>query len=110
MQTSAVLNSGKAVTAASVVVSSLVAYGVDRVFCVAGESFLTLLNALLDVELDVVTCRYEGSAALMAVADAKLTGQAGVCIVNRGPGACNACIALHSAKQDATPFMLIIGD
>ncbi len=103
-------NDGKVVTVANIIASSLVAYGIDRIFCVAGESFLSLLDALLDVEVDIVTCRHEGSAAFMAVADAKLTSRTSMCLVNRGPGATNACIALHAAKQDATPLVLLIGD
>lgn len=110
MQSVSVTSSNKTVTSAQIVATGLAAYGIDRIFCVAGESYLSLLDALLDVEIDVVTCRHEGSAAFMAVADAKMTGRASVCIVNRGPGACNACIALHAAKQDASPLVLLVGD
>src|ERR1019366_1034999 len=109
MQFSAPFNEGNTVTAARVIASSLAGYGIERIFSVAGESFLSLLDALLDVEIDVVTCRHEGSAGFMALADAKLTGRTSACIVNRGPGASNACIALHAAKQDATPFLLLVG-
>jgi acetolactate synthase I/II/III large subunit len=91
-------------------VATLVAHGIDRVFCVAGESYLPVLDALYDTpSIDVVTCRHEGSGAFMALADAKLSGRAGVCLVNRGPGATNACIALHSARQDASPLVLVVG-
>lgn len=90
--------------------ATLVAHGVDRVFCVAGESYLPVLDALYDTpSIDVVTCRHEGSGAFMALADAKLSGRAGVCLVNRGPGATNACIALHSARQDGSPLVLVVG-
>lgn len=93
------------------VVSTLAALGVSRVFCVAGESYLDVLDALIDAPgIDVVTCRHEGSAAFMAIADAKLQGRAGVCLVNRGPGAANAAIGVHSAAQDATPLILVVGD
>ncbi|MGX4738238.1 thiamine pyrophosphate-dependent enzyme [Kitasatospora griseola] len=98
-------------TVAHTLAASLHLHGVDRVFCVAGESYLPLLDALYDMpEVDVVTCRHEGSAAFMAVADAKLTGRAGVCLVSRGPGATNAAIAVHAAAEDATPLVLIVGD
>lgn len=97
-------------TAARALVDTLVAHGVDRVFCVAGESYLPVLDALVDQpSVDLVTCRHEGPAAFMAVADAKLTGRAGVVLVNRGPGATNAAIALHSAAQDGTPLLLVVG-
>ncbi|MEU1850931.1 thiamine pyrophosphate-dependent enzyme [Streptomyces sp. NPDC019990] len=98
-------------TVAHTLAASLRLHGVDRVFCVAGESYLPLLDALYDrPEVDVVTCRHEGSAAFMAVADAKLTGRAGVCLVSRGPGATNASIGVHAAAEDAAPLVLIVGD
>ncbi|SNT60949.1 acetolactate synthase-1/2/3 large subunit [Asanoa hainanensis] len=91
--------------------AGLRAQGVDRVFCVAGESYLPILDRLYDTaEIEVVTCRHEASAAFAAVADAKLTGHAGVCLVSRAPGATNAAIAAHSAAEDATPLVLIVGD
>jgi thiamine pyrophosphate-dependent acetolactate synthase large subunit-like protein len=45
----------------------------------------------------------------MAVADAKMTGRPGVVLVSRGPGACNAAIAVHTAEQDAGPLILLVG-
>lgn len=98
------------ITAAQALVATLKSHGVTRVFCVPGESFLAVLDALHDEPaVDVVTCRHEGGAGFMAVADAKLTRKAGVAFVSRGPGAANASIALHVADQDATPFVLFIG-
>jgi len=97
-------------TAARLLAASLAAHGVDRMFSVAGESYLSLLDALHDMpEIDLVTCRHEGSAGFMAVADAKLTGRAGVCLASRGPGAANAAIAVHAANEDATPLVLLVG-
>lgn len=97
-------------TAATVLVEVLRSRGADRVFCVAGESYLAVLDALASVPgIDVVTCRHEGSATFMALAEAKITGRAGVVLVNRGPGATNAAIALHSALLDATPLVLVMG-
>ncbi|MEW2476749.1 thiamine pyrophosphate-dependent enzyme [Micromonospora gifhornensis] len=97
-------------TAAARLVATLRAHGVDRVFCVPGESFLPVLDGLADAGIDLVTCRHEGGAAFMALADAKLTGTPGVVLVNRGPGATNAAIAVHSADLDATGLLLIVGD
>lgn len=97
-------------TASAALAAALAAHGIDRVFCVAGESFLGVLDALYDLPaIDVVTCRHEGSAAFMALADAKLSGRAGVVLANRAPGATNAAIALHSAKEDAAPLVLLVG-
>src|SRR3546814_15577 len=58
---------------------------------------------------ELVTCRHEGGAGFMAVADARLTGRPGIALVSRGPGASNASIAVHTAEQDAAPMILIIG-
>jgi acetolactate synthase-1/2/3 large subunit len=95
---------------ADLIVDSLIAHGVDRGFHVPGESFLALLDALYERdEIDLVTCRHEGSASLAAVADAKLTGRAGVVMASRGPGACNAALGLHVASQEAIPLILLVG-
>ena len=93
------------------VVDALRGHGVDRVFCVPGESYLEVLDALYDVsnEVSLISCRHEGGAGYMAEAYGKLTGQPGVCIVTRGPGACNASIAVHSATQDSTPMVMVVG-
>jgi acetolactate synthase-1/2/3 large subunit len=96
--------------AARTLVDSLRGHGVDRVFCVAGESYLAVLDELYDAaDVDVVTCRHEASAGFAALADARLTGRAGICLVSRGPGATNASIAVHAASQDASPLVLIVG-
>lgn len=94
---------------ADAIVKCLEAHGVTRVYCVPGESYLALLDALYDSKIDVIICRHESGAGFMAVADAKMTGKPGVCLVSRGPGATNASIAVHVAEQDATPLILIIG-
>jgi acetolactate synthase-1/2/3 large subunit len=97
-------------TAAEHLVAFLAAQGIDRAFCVPGESYIALLDALhAHPTIDLVTCRSEGGAGFMAVADAKLTGRPGVVLVSRGPGACNASIAVHTAEQDAVPLILLVG-
>jgi acetolactate synthase-1/2/3 large subunit len=96
-------------TTAQVLVSMLEVNGIDRVFCLPGESFLPVLDALIDSPIDTVTCRHESSAGFMAVADARLTGRPGICLVSRGPGATNAAIAIHTAQQDGLPLVVFIG-
>jgi acetolactate synthase I/II/III large subunit len=91
------------------VVEGLTANGVKRLFCVPGESYLAALDALVDSKIDVITCRQEGGAAMMADAHAKLTGETGICFVTRGPGATNASAGVHVASQDSTPMILFIG-
>ncbi|WP_033920884.1 thiamine pyrophosphate-binding protein [Sphingomonas sp. 37zxx] len=94
-----------------ILVDNLVAQGCDRLFQVPGESFLAVLDALVDVPaIEVVTCRQEGGAAFMACADGAMTQRPGVCFVTRGPGATNASIGVHVAMQDSQPMLLFIGD
>jgi acetolactate synthase-1/2/3 large subunit len=76
---------------------------------VPGESFLPLLDALGASKIDTITARHESSAGFMAMADGRLSGRPGVFMVSRGPGATNASIAVHSAQQDGTPLILMIG-
>jgi acetolactate synthase-1/2/3 large subunit len=92
------------------VVAALRAHGVEFAFSVAGESYLEVLDALFDApEIRLVTCRQEGGAAFMAEAYGKLTGKPGVLLVTRGPGACNASIGIHTAFQDSTPMVVLVG-
>jgi acetolactate synthase I/II/III large subunit len=94
-----------------ILIDNLVAQGCDRIFTVPGESFLAALDALHDSpQIDLVVCRQEGGAAYMAEADGKLTGRPGVAFVTRAPGATNASIGVHVARQDSTPMVLLIGD
>lgn len=92
-----------------VLIKALAAQGVERVFCVPGESYLAALDALHDADIDTIVARHEGGAAMMAEADGKLTGQPGVAFVTRGPGATNASSGVHVAFQDSTPMVLFIG-
>jgi len=98
-------------TGGRILVDALVAQGCERIFTVPGESFLPVLDALVDSpEIDVVVTRAEGGAAFMAEADGKMTHRPGICFVTRGPGAANASIGVHVAMQDSTPIILFVGD
>jgi len=100
----------KPTTSAHALLNVLVANGIDRVFLVPGESYLGILDALLDFPaIDTVVCRHESGAGYMAVADGRISGHPGVALVSRGPGASNATIALHTAQQDAVAMILVIG-
>jgi acetolactate synthase-1/2/3 large subunit len=96
-------------TGGQILIDQLRRQGVERVTCVPGESYLAALDALYDSGVDVVICRNEGGAAMMAEAYGKLTGRPGVCFVTRGPGATNASHGVHIAMQDSTPMLLFIG-
>jgi len=92
-----------------IIVDQLVSQGVEHVFCVPGESFLAVLDALVDVNIQVTVCRQEGGAAMMADAQGKLSGRPGICMVTRGPGASNALAGIHISKQDSTPVIVFVG-
>jgi acetolactate synthase-1/2/3 large subunit len=93
-----------------ILVDALRLHGVDRLFCVPGESYLDVLDALYDTpQIAVIVAKHEGAAANMAEADGKLTGRPGICFVTRGPGATHASIGVHTAFQDSTPMILFIG-
>ncbi len=96
-------------TGGQLVADALVAHGVTTVFGVPGESYLRVLDALHDTDIEYVICRQEGGAAYMAEAWGKLTGQPGVCMVTRGPGATNASVGIHAAMQASTPMVVLIG-
>ena len=90
-------------------VDQLVVHGVDIAFGVPGESYLAVLDALYDAPIRFVACRHEVGAANMADAYGKLTGRPGICMVTRGPGATHAAGGIHTAFQDSTPLILLIG-
>jgi acetolactate synthase-1/2/3 large subunit len=94
-----------------ILVDQLLIHGADMAFCVPGESYLEILDALYDVRerFKLVNARHEAGAANMAEAYGKLTGRPGICLVTRGPGACHASIGVHTASQDSTPMILLIG-
>jgi len=98
-------------TGGQILVNCLRVHGVELAFCVPGESFLAVLDALYDCrdQMRLIVCRQEGGAAFMAEAYGKLTGRPGVCFVTRGPGATNASIGVHTAYQDSSPMVLFVG-
>jgi acetolactate synthase-1/2/3 large subunit len=96
-------------TGGELVVDALEAHGVKQLFCVPGESYLEVLDALHDSPIVATSARQEGGAAMMAEAWGKLHGTPGICFVTRGPGATNASAGIHVAQQDSTPMILFIG-
>ena len=96
-------------TGGQLIVEALEANGVDRIYCVPGESYLAVLDALHDSAIRTIICRQEGGAAMMADCHGRLTGRPGICFVTRGPGATNASAGIHIAAQDSIPLILFIG-
>ena len=95
--------------AGSLLVEILENQKVDRVFCVPGESYLSVMNGLQETLIETILCKHEGAASIMAEADGKLTGRPGIAFVTRGPGATNAASGIHIAQQDSTPMILFVG-
>ena len=98
-------------TGGQILADALLTHGVDTIFCVPGESYIATLDALYDVRdrIRVIACRQEGGAAYMAEAYGKLTGRPGICFVTRGPGATNASVGIHTARQDSSPAIVFVG-
>ena len=96
-------------TAAEALVDQLVANGVRHDFCVPGESYLAVLDAMCDRDITLSVCRQEGGAAMMAEAVGKATGWPGICFVTPGPGATNASPGICIARHDSTPMLLFVG-
>ncbi len=92
-----------------ILADQLVLNNVSRVYSVPGESYLALLDGLLDTDIQNVVCRHEGGASMMAEASGKMTGAPGVALVTRGPGATNAACGVHVAHHDSTPMLLLVG-
>jgi acetolactate synthase-1/2/3 large subunit len=96
-------------TGARILVDQLVVHGVDTAFCVPGESYIAVLDALRDAPIRLVVARHEAGAASMAEAYGKLTGRPGICFVTRAPGATHAATGVYTAFQDSTPLILFVG-
>ncbi len=98
-------------TGGQVLADALVAHGSELAFCVPGESYLGLLDGLYGHRdaFRIVNCRHEGAAANAADAYGKLTGRPGLCFVTRGPGATHAATGIHTARQDSTPLIMLVG-
>ena len=98
-------------TGGQILVDQLLKQGIDKVFCVPGESFLNVIDALYSKkeQIKLYNARHEAAASHMAEAYGKLQKKPGVAIVSRGPGACHASVGVHVALQDSTPLILIVG-
>ena len=92
-----------------ILIDQLSIHGVRQAFCVPGESYLAALDAFYGSDIDLIVCRHESAAAIMAEAVGKVTGRPGICFVTRGPGATNASAGIHIARQDSSPMIVFVG-
>jgi len=95
---------------AKAIYESIRSRNIGHVFCVPGESYLAVMDAFYgSTSPMLVATRHEEGAGLMAEAYAKATRNTGVCMVTRGPGLTHLAIAIHTAKQDSTPLVALVG-
>jgi len=88
----------------------LQAWGVRRIYGVAGDAILPWMDVLgKQQEVRFIQCRHESAAAMMASAEAKLTGRPGVCVATSGPGMLNLLNGLADAHTDRVPVVAITG-
>ena len=92
-----------------ILIDQLSIHGVRQAFCVPGESYLAALDAFYGSDIDLIVCRHESAAAIMAESVGKMTGRPGICFVTRGPGATNASAGVHIARQDSSPMIVFVG-
>ena len=84
--------------------------GARRFYTVPGESFLEILDAAeRHPDTSLISTRHESGASFMAEADAKVTGRPAVAMATRGVGASNLAIGVHTAMQDSTPMVVLLG-
>jgi acetolactate synthase-1/2/3 large subunit len=97
-------------TGGRMLVDQLVAHGTELVFCVPGESYLAALDAFHDTpSIRLIVGRMEAGTANMACAHGQLTGRPGVFLATRGPGATQASVAVHTARQGSIPLIVLVG-
>ncbi|SEH63787.1 acetolactate synthase-1/2/3 large subunit [Halobacillus karajensis] len=101
---------GVKMTSAEAIVSCLRRERIPKVFCVPGESYLPVMDAIFNTpEIELISARHEGGAAFMAEGYAKASGKPGVVMATRGVGAGNLAIGVHTAYQDSTPLVVLLG-
>ena len=94
---------------ADIVARSLKRLGCRRVFTLSGNHIMSIFDAALDAELDLVHVRHEAAAVHMADAHGRLTGEPGIALVTGGPGHANAVGALFTALGAELPMVLLSG-
>jgi acetolactate synthase-1/2/3 large subunit len=99
----------KPLRGADIVARSLERLGCSRVFTLSGNHIMSIFDAALETQLDLVHVRHEAAAVHMADAWGRLTGEVGVAMVTGGPGHANAVGALFTALAAESPMVLLSG-
>jgi acetolactate synthase-1/2/3 large subunit len=99
----------KPLRGADIVAQSLARLGCRRVFTLSGNHIMSIFDAAIETDLDLVHVRHEAAAVHMADAWGRLTGEAGIALVTGGPGHANAVGALFTARGAESPMVLLSG-
>jgi len=100
-----------AMTAADVLIETLLGWGVDVVFGLPGDGINGIMEALRTRQdrIRFVQVRHEEAAAFIACGYAKFTGRLGVCLATSGPGGIHLLNGLYDAALDGQPVLAITG-
>jgi acetolactate synthase-1/2/3 large subunit len=98
------------VRVADQLISVLRRHGIDKVFGIPGGTISPLFDALIDSEIEVVSCQHETMAVYAASGYARATGRPGVVAVTSGPGILNAITGIAAANLDEAPVVVLTGD
>ncbi len=103
-------NQSQLMTSAQAIVKCIKLENIQKVFCVPGESYLPVMDAIYDeTSIELISSRHEGGASFMAEGFAKASGKPGVVLATRGVGGSNLTIGVHTAYQDSTPMVVFLG-
>src|ERR1041384_3396845 len=94
---------------ADIVARSLKRLGCSRIFTLSGNHIMSIFDAAIEADLDLVHVRHEAAAVHMADAHGRLTGEPGIALVTGGPGHANAVGALFTALGAEAPMVLLSG-
>ncbi|WP_234397013.1 thiamine pyrophosphate-binding protein [Bacillus massiliglaciei] len=97
-------------TVANIMIEQLHLMGVERIYGVVGDTIIGLIDALANQDkIKFIAVKHESVAAMMASAEAKLTGKLSVCTATMGPGATNLLNGLGDAYSDKAPVLALTG-
>lgn len=95
---------------ADLLVKTLAAAGVTKIFSLSGNQIMPIYDACLDANIEIIHTRHEAAAVFMAEAYAQLTGDIAVAMVTAGAGAANALGPLFTCSESETPVLFLTGD
>ena len=96
-------------TGAELLIESLISAGIKDLFTLSGNQILSLYDASIGRDIDLIHTRHEAAAVHMADGWGRLTEQPGVALLTAGPGHCNAISALYGALMAESPMVLLSG-